>query len=610
MPWASLPVLFLFVAAGICAGLFWQSLVHYRRDALQEGKAERLTFALRVFLGSVTLWLLAYAAELLSPTLGQKILASKVQYLGVTIAPTAWLVYIVHYVGMGQLLTSSKRRLLLLEPGLITIAVWSNEFHGLIWRRFATVAIAPTLSLAQIQYGALFYLHVGYSYVILMMATVLLLRTLRRSQTMYRNQSLILLVAAIAPWVGNLLYLLKPTGWIPLDWTPFGFLVTGIAAVWGQWRFRLWDVLPIARDAVLENMHDSVMVMDLENRLLDLNPAAQRLLGLHPQRGFGQSVSHLLQDWTALHPLLASDASQSISLVCQKPAQQWFEVNLSPLLNPRQQPIGRLMVFHDVTDQQEAEQALLKARNVAEQASQAKSRFLATMSHELRTPLNAIIGYSELLKEECQGMGQPRFIEDLDIIRSAGNHLLTLINNILDFSKLEAGKMSLFIEFIDIAALVQEISQTIEPLVLQNNNQFEVCCEPNLGMMESDILKVRQILFNLLSNAAKFTRDGQVSLLVRRKTKGKDLIDNWVEFQVVDTGLGMSPEQVERIFNAFEQAEASTAKRYGGTGLGLAISQAFAEMLGGSITVRSWMGKGSTFSVLLPLQCPLPQRDI
>ena len=170
--------------------------------------------------------------------------------------------------------------------------------------------------------------------------------------------------------------------------------------------------------------------------------------------------------------------------------------------------------------------------------------------------------------------------------------------------------MSLFIESIDLEGLIQEVAQTIQPLVVQNQNSFYVHCEPDIGVMESDILKVRQILFNLLSNAAKFTREGTIQLSLRRRILNHDVIGNWIEIQVMDTGLGMSPEQLKKIFLAFEQAEASTAKRYGGTGLGLAISQAFAEMLGGSITVHSQPGKGSVFTVLLPAQCPLPKIDL
>jgi PAS domain S-box-containing protein len=602
MPWANLPILILFLAAGICTGLLWQSLVYYRRD--------RLTMALRLFLASLTLWLLAYAWELLSPELSQKILASKVQYLGITIAPTAWMVYVLHYVGSSQLLTPLRLLLLVVEPVLITLATWTNESHRLIWQHFSQITIDPTLSLSQVRYGPLFYVHVAYSYLLMLMTTILLIKTLTQSQAIYRGQSWVLLISAIAPWVGNILYLAKPAGWPPLDWTPFGFLVTGLAAVWGRWRFRLWDVLPIARDAVLEGMRDGVIVMDLGYRLLDLNPAAQRLLGWHPKKLFGHVVPPLFQDWSELLPLFQKEVDQQESLVCQPLPQQWFEVTLSPLLNPRQQPIGWLMVFHDVTVQHQTEQALLQARNAAEQASQAKSRFLATMSHELRTPLNAIIGYSELLQEEWKVLEKPEFVEDLEIIRTAGNHLSTLINNILDFSKLEAGKMSLFIESIDLEALIQEVAQTIQPLIAQNKNSFYVHCEQDLGIMESDILKVRQILFNLLSNAAKFTREGTIQLSLRRRALNHEVIGNWIEIQVMDTGLGMSPEQLRRIFLAFEQAETSTAKRYGGTGLGLAISQAFAEMLGGSIAVHSQPGKGSVFTILLPVQCPLPHKEL
>ena len=237
------------------------------------------------------------------------------------------------------------------------------------------------------------------------------------------------------------------------------------------------------------------------------------------------------------------------------------------------------------------------ARAAAEEANNAKSRFLANMSHELRTPLNAIIGYSEMLREEAEDGGYDAFLPDLQKIHTAGKHLLALINDILDLSKIEAGKMDFYVEMFPIRSLIDEVVATIMPLAEKNTNTLVVHCPDDIGSMQADLSKVRQSLFNLLSNACKFTVRGTITVDVARQTEQQN---NWVVFRVADTGIGMTHEQTQKLFQAFSQADASTTRKYGGTGLGLAISQRFCRMMGGDITVTSVLGQGSTFTIRLP----------
>ena len=257
---------------------------------------------------------------------------------------------------------------------------------------------------------------------------------------------------------------------------------------------------------------------------------------------------------------------------------------------------------------EEAKQDAEQARSAAEDANRAKSAFLANMSHELRTPLSAVIGYSEMLEEEAEDAGQASTLADLGKIKSNAKHLLSLINDVLDLSKVEANKMDVVAETFDVADFLRDVAGTVDALVRRKSNTLVFDLGAGLGHASTDVTKLRQCLFNLIGNAAKFTEAGRITLGARREMRADGA---WLYFTVADTGIGMSPDQLARLFQRFVQADETTTRKYGGTGLGLALSRAFAKLLGGDITVRSTEGQGTCFTVCVPAQMPqhVPETD-
>jgi adenylate cyclase len=360
----------------------------------------------------------------------------------------------------------------------------------------------------------------------------------------------------------------------------------------------------------IETISEGFSLYDADDKLIVCNSHYQELLAsdtgvLVPGTSFeailrASTERGLIKDaegredaWIAER--LARHHAASETHVQRRSDGRWIQVSERKTANG-----GVVAIYADITELKQREAELAAARDAADAANQTKSSFLANMSHELRTPLNAIIGYSEILQEDAADKGDKEPIDDLQKIESAGRHLLGLINNILDLSKIEAGKMDVFIEAVDIQALAKEVLSIVTPLTDKSGNAIEVICPADIGSFRSDQTKVKQCLLNLLSNANKFTNKGRLTLTVARDDNSQ------VCFSVADSGIGMTAEQLGRLFEAFSQVDASTTKRFGGTGLGLAITKHFCTMLGGDVTVESTSGMGSTFTIRLPDQAIAP----
>ena len=383
--------------------------------------------------------------------------------------------------------------------------------------------------------------------------------------------------------------------------------------------------------SIFENAVEGIFQTTPEGRFLSVNPSLARIYGYATPEELTSNLTNIRQQ-TYVNPQQREKFMRVMKEFGQISGFEsevyradgsiiWISESARAVCDTEGEVLYYEGSVEDISDRKVFESALQLALEAAEAASTAKSAFLANMSHELRTPLNAIIGYSEMLQEETAELGYGELSPDLDKIRTSGRHLLSLINDILDISKIEAGRMDLYLETFKIAALIEEVADTATPLIDKNHNTLNLQQISNIGTMHGDITKVRQILLNLLSNAAKFTQNGTITITASLEKSAGDSSESRQEsssepaanspssnpnkeflvFNCTDTGIGMNPDELQHIFQPFTQADASTTRKYGGTGLGLAISQRFCLMMGGNISVTSQVGVGSTFTIRLPV---------
>jgi len=389
--------------------------------------------------------------------------------------------------------------------------------------------------------------------------------------------------------------------------------ITGIGLAWFILRRRRSSMMPVARSIVFENMKDGVMVIDANGKILDCNPAAQKIFSNQtdelPGYNFDALIKQAIDQGILEYQSQASRAELTVK--SDNGRIKTYYLHITPFQKNDKIPDGKIIVFMDITSRKQAEEAMRQAKEIAEvahreieEASQAKTIFFGSVSHELRTPLTVITLYSELIKRTAKARGMDNIYTWITQIHKSAQHLSDVVTDILDLSKIEVGMMELHEELFDLEDLLAEVEMMAQPLAAKNNNRLQIHTSDNVSTIFGDPIRIRQILLNLLSNAAKFTFDGEINLYVFREHLPYNNGIDAIRFEVHDTGIGMTPEQTQEIFSPFKQGDKSFAKEYHGTGLGLAISQEFCHMMDGTISVNSQPEQGSTFTVQIPLKLP------
>jgi PAS domain S-box-containing protein len=556
-------------------------------------------------------WLVSYAMELSSQTLPVALQWVRLEFAGIVVVPVAWLWFAAEYTGSWVWLNRRRVWLLSIVPLITMIVILTSEYHRQFWQSVVLITDGP-FTVFNSTFGAWFWVHTAYSYLCLLSGTYLIVDFIRRTPGLFRGQIGAMLVTVAAPWIGNVIYLSDLSLWGKLDLTPFVFTVSLTAIAWSVFGFRLLEIRPIARDMVLQSMGDGVIAVDEQGRIIEVNRAAQMVIGLPASRIVGKLAREVMAQWPEVVARYRNVTEIAEEIEVEVDAKRrWFDVRISPIYDARRVYRGRLFVWRDVTEERrireelrrnnqrllEAQRALTKARDAAEAGSRAKSAFLAHMSHEIRTPLTAIIGYCQLLEAgiERQSLAQTR--SDIQAIHIAAGHLLDLVSNVLEMARIETGRSDLHCVAFDVADVVRDVTMTVQPLLRRNRNRLQVEGVEEAGELLGDPTKVRQILLNLVSNAAKFTTDGDVVVQVARIG---DESQPRIQFRVSDTGLGIAPDQIAQLFTPFAIAEENVGREQRGAGLGLAIGQHYCRLMGGELIVESALGRGTTATFWLP----------
>jgi PAS domain S-box-containing protein len=598
MRWQVTPYSYLLlVAAAISAVLVFYA---WRR----RGTTGAETLAL--LMAGVCVWAAGYALELSGADLPTKIFWAKVEYIGIASVPVVWLAFALHYTGREGRLTGRNLALLSALPLVTLLLAWTNEVHGLVWSSTGLDEDGPFLAL-EVEHGAWFWVHLSYSYLLLLIGTILLIAMLTRSPHLYRRQNLALLLAVSVPWVGNGVYVLGLSPVPNLDPTPFAFLLSGVAIALSLFGFRLLDVVPVARENVIEDMTDGLVVLDLQDRVVDINPAAERFLGCFAREAIGQNFTELVPDWDGLfehHYEREGEIHEEVSLG-EEPTRRNYELTLSPVVDRKGHSRGRLILLHDITKRKQAEKEVRRLNATLEKRVAERTTQLAERERQLEDLVSKLITAQE---EERRWLAYEVHDSLIQMAIATQRYIQTFADTHPPGSKVRPGELDRALELarqtvqearrvvkglrpttLDDFGLATAVRQRVEEL---QNDGWEIGYEETLGgerlptEVEITLYRVTQEALNNVQKHARTTM-ARVALTHRG---GK------VRLEVRDEGRGFDPSAVS--------GEEGPVER-----IGLSSMRERVALLGGELEIRSKPGAGTSLVAEVPLPATFEGRD-
>ena len=533
---------------------------------------------LALFMLAAAEWSLTYALELGSAELALKMVWAKAQYLGISTAAPLMLLLVLQYTGRERWLMPKPLVFIAIVPVIALVSAWTNEFHHLLWAD-TRLGSYGSFTILELEHGVGFWLFVAFSYLCLLWGMYLLVQAFRRSPPMYRAQVGVMLAGTLAPWLANAVYLSGLNPFPNLDLTPFAFTLTGLSLTWGLFRFQLLDIVPIARDAVLEGMSDGVIVLDRQDRIVDINPAAEGMLGRPATEIIGKPVERTSSAWwDVVSRVPHHEAAQEEIAVVGRKGRKWHDLQISPLRNRT----GRLVVVRDITERKgvERERELLIEELDA---------FAHSVAHDLKTSLTSILGFVALLRRQYASMLDDQGRHYIQIAQRAASKMNDIIDALLLLASVRKEEQMPVVP-VDMAGIVAEVLHRLELVIEQT--QAEISLPDSWQVATGYGPWLEEVWTNYLSNGLKYGGDPP-----RLELGSETQPDGMVRFWVRDNGPGLTPEEQSQLFMPFARLNKQESQ---GHGLGLSIVQRIVERLDGQAGVESTVGEGSVFVFTLP----------
>ena len=576
------------LAGGLALYVAWY--VYRRRKA--EGAAY---FAL--FMLAICIWSLANTAEILSQSVDAKLLWGKLTYLGVVSVAPLWILFALRYTHSESPWTRKRSVVFWIVPLVIQILVMTNNLHGLVWSAVVVVQTEPFL-LIRYEYSVVTWIAMAYFYALLLAGAIVLLRSVLQSNRLFKLQAVLMITGILLPWIVNILYVTRIVSWGDQDLTPLAFVVTGILLAFGLFRYQILDILPIARGQVIEGMSDSMIVLDDDNRLVDMNPAAAALLACNAQDVVGQPVEEVLSKWSSLVERFRNVSEVQEEVFIKRSG--WYELRISSLLGGEHHANGRLIVLRDITQRKQSEAELLRYTSELESSNAELDAFAHTVAHDLRNPLAMILGFGDILQEQFGQLTPKEIREYLGYISEGGRKMQNIIDALLLLSSLRRSEEVPF-EALDMSVIIRDVKRGLVPLLDQRHASLQAM--EQWPTVRGIATWVENVWVNYITNAIKYggrSDEGvppSVELgweyLPLASSKGTRDVRFWVS----DNGIGLNEEQKGKLFTPFTRLHLDEPE---GHGLGLTIVERIISRLGGTVGVESAPGKGSKFWFVLP----------